>query len=44
VPTQPWPHANLTRPDPPWRSAWRGLKRALGLEQGDARDADADAD
>jgi hypothetical protein len=44
VPTQPWPHANLTRPDPPWRSAWRRLRRALGLEQGDARDADTDAD
>ena len=32
VPSQPWPHANVTHPDQPWRSAWRGLRRALGLE------------
>jgi hypothetical protein len=32
VPSAPWPHANVTKADKPWRSAWRGLRRALGLE------------
>ena len=32
VPSVPWPHANPTRPDSPWRPAWRRLRRALGFE------------
>lgn len=32
VPSSPWPHANLTKADKPWRSAWRWARRALGLE------------
>jgi len=32
VPSQPWPHANPTTPDQPWRPMWRKLKQALGLE------------
>jgi hypothetical protein len=32
VPSRPWPHANPTRTDQPWRPAWRRLKQALGLE------------
>jgi hypothetical protein len=32
VPAQPWPHANPTRPDQPWRAMWRRLKRGIGLE------------
>jgi len=32
VPSRPWPHANPTTPDQPWRPAWRKLKQALGLE------------
>lgn len=32
VPTEPWPHANVTRSDKPWRSAWRRVRRVLGLE------------
>jgi len=32
VPGVPWPHANPTKPDQPWRPAWRKLKQALGLE------------
>jgi len=41
VPSLPWPHANPTKPDQPWRPAWRKLKQALGLEgraPGGARD------
>jgi hypothetical protein len=33
VPSMPWPHANVTRADAPWRGAWRRLRRALGLER-----------
>jgi len=29
---QPWPHANPTRMDAPWRPLWRKLRRRLGLE------------
>lgn len=32
VPDVPLPHANPTRADAPWRSSWRKLRRALGLE------------
>jgi hypothetical protein len=32
IPSQPWPHANPGRRNPPWRGAWRWLRRALGLE------------
>ncbi|MEY2919635.1 MAG: hypothetical protein RL261_940 [Pseudomonadota bacterium] len=32
TPSQPWPHANPTRPDQPWRAMWRRLKRSVGLE------------
>jgi hypothetical protein len=29
---QPWPHANPTKLDAPWRPLWRSLRRRLGLE------------
>ncbi len=32
IPDRPWPHANPTRQDAPWRRAWRALRRGLGLE------------
>ena len=32
IPDRPWPHANPTAEDPPWRRGWRALRRALGLE------------
>jgi len=32
VPPVPLPHANPTRPDAPWRRAWRAVRRRLGLE------------
>jgi hypothetical protein len=32
VPPLPFPHANPTRPDAPWRRAWRAVRRSLGLE------------
>jgi hypothetical protein len=32
VPAYPWPHANPARRDLPWRSRWRWLRRAFGLE------------
>jgi hypothetical protein len=32
VPSLPFPHANPTRPDAPWRRAWRAVRRGLGLE------------
>lgn len=32
VPDRPWPHANVSRPDSPWRGAWRRVRQALGLE------------
>jgi hypothetical protein len=41
LPSRPWPHANPTTPDQPWRPMWRKLKQALGLEArapGGARD------
>jgi hypothetical protein len=31
-PDRPWPHANVSRPDSPWRGAWRRARQALGLE------------
>jgi hypothetical protein len=35
VPSRPWPHANSTRPDQPWRAWWRRMRRRLGLEPGE---------
>ena len=32
-PDVPLPHANPTRPDLPWRRAWRAVRRGLGLER-----------
>ena len=32
VPAGPWPHANVTAADKPWRSAWRRARRLLGIE------------
>jgi hypothetical protein len=32
VPDRPWPHANPTKADRPWRPLWRRLKQAMGLE------------
>ena len=32
-PSVPLPHANPTRPDLPWRRAWRAVRRGLGLER-----------
>jgi hypothetical protein len=32
VPERPWPHANPTKLDAPWRPLWRRLRRSLGLE------------
>jgi len=32
VPAQPWPHANASGVDAPWRAAWRRVRRALGME------------
>ena len=32
VPGAPWPHANVTQSDKPWRSAWRRVRRLLGME------------
>lgn len=40
VPSQPWPHANPTRPDQPWRALWRRLKRRVGLEMRDPGEDD----
>ena len=34
VPSEPWPHANVTQPDKPWRRAWRRVRRVLGMEMG----------
>ena len=31
-PAAPWPHANATRSDKPWRNAWRRVRRMLGME------------
>jgi hypothetical protein len=31
-PSRPWPHANVTKQEKPWRGAWRKLRRSLGLE------------
>ena len=40
MPSQPWPHANPTRPDQPWRALWRRLRRGVGLEMREsARDS-----
>ena len=41
VPDRPWPHANPTKPDSPWRPAWRRLRQALGLEAREPVDGDA---
>jgi hypothetical protein len=35
LPDLPWPHANPTRSDQPWRPAWRRLRRRLRLERPD---------
>lgn len=32
VPERPWPHANVSSADSPWRGAWRRVRQALGLE------------
>jgi hypothetical protein len=32
VPATPWPHANPSKHDQPWRAAWRSVRRALGIE------------
>jgi hypothetical protein len=41
LPDRPWPHANITRPDKPWRPAWRRLRQRLGLEvSAPSKDAD----
>ena len=40
IPEQPWPHANATRPDQPWRPMWRRVKRGLGLELRDPGESD----
>jgi hypothetical protein len=32
APEQPWPHANPTKLDAPWRPLWRKLRRRLGFE------------
>jgi hypothetical protein len=41
LPDRPWPHGNLTKPDKPWRPAWRRLKQRLGLEVSEpSKDAD----
>jgi len=42
IPERPWPHANPTKPDQPWRPLVRRLKRALGLELREAGEEDAD--
>jgi hypothetical protein len=42
LPQQPWPHANPTKPDKPWRPAWRRLKQSLGLEGSEPAQDDAD--
>lgn len=34
VPERPWPHANLTRADMPWRRMWRSVRQSLGVEIG----------
>ena len=42
VPDRPWPHANPTKPDSPWRPAWRRFRQALGLEAREPLDDGAD--
>jgi hypothetical protein len=32
TPAVPWPHANPSKSDLPWRRAWRSIRRALGVE------------
>jgi hypothetical protein len=32
LPSIPWPHANPSRSNRPWRHAWRRLRQSLGLE------------
>jgi hypothetical protein len=32
IPDRPWPHANVTHGDAPWRRTWRRLRQALGME------------
>jgi hypothetical protein len=32
IPAQPWPHANASKRNRPWRHLWRSLRRGLGLE------------
>jgi hypothetical protein len=40
LPDAPWPHANPTTRDQPWRPAWRSLRRRLGIEAAVPDDAD----
>ena len=40
IPELPWPHANPTRPDQPWRPVWRRLRRSLGIELRDPSERD----
>ena len=42
IPGRPWPHANPTKPDRPWRPAWRRHKQSLGVEAREPVDGDAD--
>ncbi len=44
LPEAPWPHANPTKPDQPWRSAWRRLRRRLGVEASTPDEPDEDRD
>jgi hypothetical protein len=42
VPDRPWPHANPTRSDAPWRPLWRRLRQRLGLEPRNPPEDEAD--
>ena len=33
IPEAPWPHANPSRANKPWRHAWRRLRQSLGFEE-----------
>ena len=38
IPARPWPHANPSKRDLPWRRAWRGVRRALRMEMANPPD------
>jgi hypothetical protein len=46
LPDRPWPHANPTKLDQPWRPVWRSVRRTLGIEASvpddDGNDRDPD--